>query len=458
MQPLDVIPVGPLVGFDGGLTFDGCSLADLAAQHGTPLWVVSSNVIAANYATFTGAMCTRWASHEVAYSMKAHNSLAVVRLLGELGAVIDCSSVYELEMALKAGVPGERIIVNGNGKSDAFLERAIDVGAQQINLDSLDEAARLDALAGSSGARIRCLVRLQLGYAGLLEPEPHFANRIRIGRKFGASVADGSAAELVAAVSAAANLEFAGYHHHVGFSGYAGEYSPAGEIAHHVETARELCEIAVRLEEQLGVSFTTLNFGGGFRPGENVVISRLGDDAPRVVALPTLSDYNDAVGAVADEVLGTRDVQIQFETGNYQIADAVLLLASVQDVKDVREPERRRIVTLDAGGTMMTLRAGSTMGFPARSVTRPDGAPDPTWPVELVGQSCVYDTLEEHLLLPAIERGDVLALFDQGAYCEVLSTQFNAIPRPAVVLVADGATSLIKRRETLEDILIREQE
>ena len=129
-----------------------------------------------------------------------------------------------------------------------------------------------------------------------------------------------------------------------------------------------------------------------------------------------------------------------------------------QDVKDVREPERRRIVTLDAGGTMMTLRAGSTMGFPARSVTRPDGAPDPTWPVELVGQSCVYDTLEEHLLLPAIERGDVLALFDQGAYCEVLSTQFNAIPRPAVVLVADGATSLIKRRETLEDILIREQE
>ena len=458
MQPLELTSPGPFVGLDDGLSFEGCKLADVAAAYGTPLWVVSRNVVAANYAEFTAAMGARWPSYEVAYSMKAHNSLAVVRLLGELGAVIDCSSIYELEMALRADVPGERIIVNGNGKSDAFLERAIAVGARQVNLDSLGEAARLDALAGEAGVRVRALVRLQLGYAGLLELAPHFANRIRIGRKFGASVLDGSAEELVAEVSAAANLDFAGYHHHVGLSGYAGEYSPAGEIAHHVETAREVCAFAVQLEQRLGVPFTTLNFGGGFRPGQSVVISRLGDDDPRTVPLPTLAEYNDAVGSVVDEVLGERDVHVQFETGNYQIADAVLLLASVEDVKDVGQPERRRIVTIDAGGTMMTLRAGSTMGFPVRSVTRVGEAADTDWPVEVVGQSCVYDTLEEHVMLPPLERGDVLALFDQGAYCEVLSTQFNAIPRPAVVLVDGGAVSLIKRRETLEDVLAREQE
>jgi diaminopimelate decarboxylase len=444
----------------GRLSLDGVALAELAAERGTPLWVVSRSTVEGNFGRLLEAFSARWANCEIAYSIKAHNTLAVIRLLHARGAKVDASAEFECQLALAAGVPAGDIILNGNGKSEAALEAAARLGIRQVNVDSLDELRRLDAVAGRLGRRVNVLVRVQLTYDELLAEDPSFESTLRVGEgKFGNNVRSGQALETIEAAVAAPNLDFLGLSHHVGFSGYMADYSPGRELGHHRAAVRELVRFANEARRRLGprAELRRLDLGGGFRTGRAIVLSTPG--AGKDVgfhAVPTAAEYAEAVfGTLEAELEAGAQPLVQFETGGWQIANAVVLLARVSEVKDVGTSPPHRFVVIDASAMMFVARETMRVGYPVLVVDRPLAEPVEI-PVDVVGQTCVYDSVAEEIRLPETARGDLLALLHQGAYCETESTQFNGFPRPEVVLADAGRTLCIKRRETLDDIRARD--
>jgi diaminopimelate decarboxylase len=435
------------------LELDGLDLETLAHERGTPLWVVSRSTIEQNYQELLAAFRARWRRCEVAYAMKANNLLAVVRLLHRLGAPIDASAEYEFQLALLAGVPPSEIILNGNGKSDTALATAAQLGARQVNVDSLDEVRRLDRIARELGTTVRCVVRVQLTYRRLLELDPSFATTLRIGEgKFGSNIATGQAAETVEAVVRSASLEFCGLSHHVGFSGYMADYTAEREVMHHAECAREVCEFANQMREKFGAICERLDLGGGFRGGGFVLLATPGSGDPTSCPLPSPEDYANAIFPTVEEVLEYSEPPLlQFESGGYQTANAVIMLTSVSEVKDVRSEPPLRYVVVDGSMMMFVSRGMMRVGNPVVPVVGPLESVE-NMAVDVVGQTCVYDSIIEDVRLPRVAAGDVLAILHQGAYCETQSTQFNAFPRPEVVVVNKGRFDVARRRETLADI------
>jgi diaminopimelate decarboxylase len=447
------------IGTSGNLELDGYDLDRLAAERGTPLWAISRSTVERNFKGLHAAFTGRYPNCEIAYSIKAHNTAAVIRLLHNLGARIDASAEYEVQLALRAGVPANEIILNGNGKSDEALATAVELGIRQVNLDSLDEIHRLDAIAAERGQIVPCLVRIQLGYERLLELDPSFESTLRIGEgKFGCNVGSGQAMEAVEAAISANNIEFLGVSHHVGFSGYMGHYSPEQEVMHHRECTREVCSFVNETRRRFDVQSQRLDLGGGFRSGGKVLLSTPGSAGDLALHdLPEPSDYAEAIFSTVEQELEVDDMPlIQFETGGFQIANGVVMLISVSEVKNVRTSTPRRYVVVDGSMMMFVSRGMMRVGHPVLPARNPDRAAATDMPVEVVGQTCVYDSIAEDIVLPETERGDVLVLLNQGAYCETESTQFNAFPRPEVVLLDEGTATVVKRRETLEDLSARD--
>lgn len=445
---------------DGTLTADGCRLPDLAARYGTPLWVISRERLEDNFARFRAAFRRRRPDTEVAYSMKANSTLAVVRVLNGAGARIDCSSEHEIALARRAGVPGGDIVVNGNGKSDGTLRACADEGVLQVNIDSEMEAERLDAIAAERGVVVDCAVRIQLSYDRLLAEDPSFESTLTVGEgKFGNNVSSGDAMSTVAAVVAAPNLHFVGLHHHVGFSGYMGDYTPEREVMHHRECTREICDLAKTIMRELDVVCERFDLGGGFRGGESVYLASPGDgEDGGFHPLPAIDDYVEAiVSTIEEELPRERNPRLMFETGGYQVADAALFLTTVAEVKRKHGPKARDFVTVDGSMQMFTskgtMRVASEVVVANRVPTegvRGGGLAD------VVGQTCVYDALAEAIELGPVEVGDRLCLLGHGAYCDTTGTQMNSFPRPASVMISSGEPVLVRRRETLDDVAARD--
>lgn len=458
MSPDRLWPAALTTGERGVLELDGCDLEQLARTHGTPLWAISRSTVEGNFDRLLAAFRGRYARCEIAYSMKAHNTLAVVRLLHRRGAKIDASAEYEFQLALAAGVPAEDIILNGNGKSQVALETAARLAIRQVNVDSLDEVRRLDAAARALGTRVRCVVRVQLTYRELLADDPSFETTLRIGEgKFGSNVATGQARETVEAVLRAGNLDFAGLHHHVGFSGYMGDYTPEREVMHHRACTRELCALANDLRRDLGAQVERLDLGGGFRIGGDMLLSTPGAAADIAThPLPAAADYASAIFDTLESELEVDEPPlVQFETGGYQIGDAVVMLTEVSEVKTIPHEPPLRYVVVDGSMMMFVARGMMRVGHPVVPVVRPHREALAV-ATDVVGQTCVYDSVAENIALPALERGDLLAFLQQGAYCETESTQFNGFPRPEVVLLHEGRATVVKRRETIADVHARD--
>jgi diaminopimelate decarboxylase len=314
-------------------------------------------------------------------------------------------------------------------------------------------------IAAELGARVACAVRLHLTYAELLERDPSYGHAMSVGDgKFGCYVATGEALAACEAIVAAPELDLVGFSHHVGFSGYLGDYTAEREVMHHETSAREVAAFANLVARRLGVGAQRLDLGGGFRSDGTVELSRVGcGEPPRTSLLPSLPEYAAAIFDTLEATLELDELPlVQFETGGFQVADATVLLTTVQETKTVpRGAQHLRYVVVDSSAMMFVSRNSMAVGHPVVVVDRPQAQPAGT-PAEIVGQTCVYDTIADNLELPEVRRGDVLAVLDQGAYCETESTQFNAFPRPEVVLLDAGETRVVRRRETFEDVVARD--
>jgi diaminopimelate decarboxylase len=416
---LELFPDSALIE-TGELTLGGIPSSELAESFGTPLVVYCAHTIRAR------ARNVRDAAPEavIAYGSKAFPNLAVMRLLADEGLAVDVSSLGELAFARAAGLDGERLLVHGNAKSDEELRAAAEIGATVV-LDGEDEPAR----AAAAGVR-RVLVRLTLG----VEADTHEAIRTgHHGSKFGLPPD-----EALSAVERARKLglDVAGLHVHVG--------SQLADVSAHLATIERLAAFAARCRDELGWTPALVDVGGGF--------------AVRHVLEEPAIDLGAAVRSVVEavgrswEAAGLPAPQLVLEPGRALVGSAGVTLYRVRSVKHLPD-----VTWVAVDGGMSDNPRPQLYGarYTALSATRADEPPDVT--VSVAGVHCESgDVLIDDVALPTPAHGDLLAVPATGAYVLALSSNYNANPRPAAVLVDAGDARLIRRRETIDDLLALE--
>jgi diaminopimelate decarboxylase len=402
------------------LQCDGVPLDELAASHGTPLYVYSASTIADRYRAVDSAF--EGYPHRLHYALKANSTLAIARLLRRLGAAADANSGGEIEVALRAGFTPPEIVFTGVGKTDPELAQAIALGVRSINAESEGELERIDALASARNIRARVALRVNPDIDA--RSHPHISTGKKT-NKFGVALAD--AREICLRMRGRKGIEIVGLHSHVG-----------SQITD-LEPLRRAAEALVGLTRELsdaGLAIEHLDIGGGLG------ISY--DGQP----VPTAAEYAAAVLPIVRQ----SGLAVILEPGRFLVGAAGVLVTRVIDVKP--QAGQKYFVVVDAGMTelMRPMLYGAYHRIePVRTTARPAVVCD------LVGPICeTTDTLGKDRKLPKPEAGDLMVVFDTGAYGSVMASNYNRRPMPAEVLVQDGAASLIKRRQTIDDLVALE--
>ncbi|MDP9639925.1 diaminopimelate decarboxylase [Rhodococcus cercidiphylli] len=435
--PEQVWPRNAARGDDGTVRLAGVSVTDLAAQYGTPLFVVDEDDFRARCREMAAAF---GAPERVHYASKAFLCGEIARWVADEGLSLDICSGGELAIALAAGFPADRIAMHGNNKSVAELEAGVSAGVEHVVLDSNIEIDRLDAVAGSAGVVQDVLIRITVG----VEAHTHeFIATAHEDQKFGFSLADRSAIEAVRRVFAADNLRLVGLHSHIG--------SQIFEVDGFELAAHKVIGLLRDIVAEFGVDKTsqisTLDLGGGM--GISYVPS---DDPPPVDQLAAkLASIVETESAAAGLPVPT----IAVEPGRAIAGPGTVTLYEVGTVKDVTvdNATRRRYISVD-GGMSDNIRTSLYQAeYDCRLVSRTSDA-DAVM-ARVVGKHCESgDIVIKNTWMPAdVGPGDLLAVAATGAYCYSMSSRYNLLTRPAVVAVKDGRSRLILRRETIEDLL-----
>lgn len=429
----------------GELVLGGVAASGLARDYGTPLYVLDESEVRAHALrareAFASAAARHGAAARVYYAGKAFLSTEVVRWVTDAGLAVDVASGGELAVALAAGADPARIGVHGNNKSVAELERAVAVGVGSIVLDSFQEIERVAAVADAAGVVQPVLIRVNSG----VHAETHdFLATAHEDQKFGFTLAD--AARAAARVRELSGVQLIGLHCHIGSQifGTAGFAESAARIVGLYATLLADCP-----PEAAG-DLRVLNLGGGF----GIAYTRV--DQP--TAIEDLADG--IVDAVAAECAarGIRMPTLAFEPGRSIVGQAGITLYTVGTTKPVALDERleRLYVSVDGGMSDNARPALYGAQYSARLASRvSDAAPQL---VRVVGKHCESgDIVVDAEYLPAdVTPGDLLAVPATGAYCFSLASNYNYLPRPAVVAVRDGRSRVIVRGETIDDLLARD--
>jgi len=425
----------------GRLRIEDVDAEDLAAAFGTPTYVTSEHQIRRNYRRFRDAFAALYPNVAVLYATKANNDLAVRRILTSEGAGGDCFGLGELTISLLAGTPADRLVLNGSNKGVAELQAAIDLGVT-INVDDPSELGLLKDLARQRGKRARVRLRvLPFSYADPASLPDDLAT-IAADRSHDKWGMDRSTvATVLPDALRAAELDLAGLHFHVS------RLRPTTE--HFALAIDMIVEAIAELRDAYGWEPRDLDIGGGFAHERDPESGQPAGD--HRVASP--EDYAAAiVGRLRAglERFGLREPQLILEPGRRLVSNATVLLTRVGVIK--RLPSSGTTwVNVDAS-TNHALRA-ELQGYRyeivhATRVTQPVSVT-----ANITGPTCTIDLLGEQRTLPETGPGDLLAILDVGGYAEVFATQFNAIPRPATVLVDGERADVIRRRETIEDLV-----
>lgn len=433
---------GPIrVEDDGVLWIEGRAAAELAEEYGTPLYVTSEAQIRANVRRLRTAFEARWRRVTLLFATKANANLAIRRVLVEEEVGGDCFGLGELTLCLRAGVAPELLVLNGSNKQPAELRAAVEAGAT-INVD---EPGELDAVAGLAEELGRpadvCLRVLPFSYAEPATLEPDLAEIAADTSHDKWGIDRQTLVELVPRALESRWLRLRGLHLHVSRLRATPE---AFELA-----SRLIATCMAELRDRFGWQPELLDFGGGY-PHERDPESGAPAGSHRV---GTPEDYADAITSTLRTALAERSLQephLLLEPGRRLVSNATVLLTRVGVVK--RLPTGSTTwVNVDASENHCPRVA--LQGYYYEIVHATKGLDAGDAEVSVVGPTCVLDLLGERRALPSPAQGDLLAVLDVGGYAEVLSSQFNLLPRPATVLVAGECCDLIRRRETLDDIL-----
>ncbi|UBU15110.1 diaminopimelate decarboxylase [Nonomuraea gerenzanensis] len=413
---------------DGALTVGGVDVRDLAREYGTPLYVLDEDDVRSRMRDYA----TAFAGSEVHYAGKAFLCKEIVRWLEAEGLGLDVASNGELAVALSVGFPAERITMHGNNKSVAELTRALEAGVGHIVVDSYDEIARLGYLAEQHGKRPKVMIRVTTG----VEAHTHeFIATAHDDQKFGLSLNTGAAAEAVRRILALPQLELVGLHSHIG--------SQIVDTAGFEVAARRLTALLVQIKDEHGVVLPELDLGGGYG-----IAYVEGDEAPDIKQLA--DSLREIVAKVCVDA-GLPVPRLTVEPGRTVVGPGGITLYEVGTIKDVEG--LRTYVSIDGGMSDNVRTALYGAEYTAALVSRASDA-EPMLS-RLVGKHCESgDIIVRDFHLPAdLAPGDLIAVAATGAYCRSLASNYNYLPRPAVVAVSNGASRVIMQGETEDDLL-----
>ncbi|WP_434741497.1 diaminopimelate decarboxylase [Micromonospora sp. SH-82] len=421
----------------GEVTVAGLGVGAIAAEYGTPVYVLDEDDLRERCREFQAAFPTE----DVYYAGKAFLCRAVVRMVAEEGMFLDVCTGGELATALAAGMPPERIGFHGNNKSVTELTRALEAGVGRIIVDSFTEIDRLTALARERGVRPRVLIRVTVG----VEAHTHeFIATAHEDQKFGFSLAGGAAIAAALRILDEDVLELRGLHSHIG--------SQIFDTSGFEVSARRVLALQAQIRDARGVELPELDLGGGFG------IAYTSQDDPAVPA-----ELAKRLRKIVDSECAVENLAVphlSIEPGRAIVGPAVFTLYEVGTVKSVPlgaagegTDGRRTYVSVD-GGMSDNIRTALYDASYSATVASRASTSRPVL-ARVVGKHCESgDVVVKDEFLPAdVQPGDLVAVPGTGAYCRSMASNYNHVPRPPVVAVRAGRARLIVRRETEDDLL-----
>jgi diaminopimelate decarboxylase len=404
-----------------GLAIDGVPLAEIAEGVGTPCYVYGASAIRAAYARLDSAFGSY--PHTIHYALKANSTLEIVRLVKALGSSVDANSMGEVDIALRCGFHPSQIMFTGVGKSADELARAISLGLKAINVESPGELDRLDRLAQDQATVVPVALRVNPDIDA--RSHPHISTGLKT-NKFGVPI--DAAPAIFREIQKRPGLDPVGVHSHIG--------SQITALDPLLRAARAAVDLATALQAE-GIGLRHVDFGGG------VGISY--DGTPAIDS----ADY----GARLVEIVRPSGLTALVEPGRVLVGPAGSLLTRIVDVKHF--PGERTFVVLDAGMTELLRPALYGAYHRIEPLRVRDGEPVVA---DIVGPVCEStDTFGRDRLLPPVEVGDVMIVRDAGAYGAVMASTYLRRPLPPEVLVDGGQWRIIRRRQTLDDMLRLEE-
>lgn len=423
------------VGENGHLFVGGCDTVSLAGKYGTPLYVIDEDKVRRSMRKFREIMQKYFpAGSRVLYASKALSYVDIYRVAASEGLGADVVSSGEIYTALKGGLPGSAMYFHGNNKTDEDIEYALGAGVGTFVADCREELEYLDAAARRIGKKQDVLLRITPGI------DPHTHKKVVTGSvdsKFGTPIETGQAYELVRFALGLKNITLRGFHSHIGSQIFdSGPFSDAAEI---------MMRFIADLSGKLGYTAEYLNLGGGY--GVTYTEDRADLDADRV-----LREISEKLTGLAGE-FGIEVPKIIIEPGRALVAAAGVTLYTVGSVKNI--PGYRTYVSIDGGMPDNPRYALYQSDYTALIASK--AAEPASQRVTIAGRCCESgDLIQENAPLQSCKRGDILAVLVTGAYNYSMASNYNRIPRPAMVSVSGGKDRLVVRRESFEDLVRNE--
>ena len=416
----------------GHLTIGGADAVELAKTYGTPAYILDENVIRANCREYLEAATREFGADALPlYASKALCFTGIYKLVAEEGLGVDCVSGGELYTAQKAGFPAERIYFHGNNKTDADIKQAMDMGVGRIVVDNLDELGAVSAEATKRGITQGILLRITPGI------DPHTHRAIMTGNvdsKFGSAIVTGQAMDIVKKAIAAAGVDLIGLHCHIG--------SQIFDIEPFSDAADIMIRFIAEIKSECAYEIRELNLGGGL--------------GVRYVEEDREISYSGAISKIAavirsfcakSEIAMPR---IILEPGRSLVAAAGATLYTVGSVKEI--PNFRNYVSIDGGmpdNPRYALYQSQYTALIANKASEPRD-----YIATVAGRCCESgDLIGENMSLQRAERGDILAVLVTGAYNYAMASNYNRLPRPPVIMVKNGESRVVVKRESYEDLL-----
>ena len=415
---------------NGILHFAGYNTVELAKKHGTPLMLLDEKRIRERMRTYKNAMETYFGKGACPlYASKALSFTAMYQIAKEEGICTDIVSVGELYTAVRAGFPMERAFFHGNNKSDSDIRYGMSNKIGYFIVDTYDELYAIDRIAKELNIKQKILLRLTPG----IDPHTHEAiSTGKVDSKFGTAIETGQAMEITKAALSLEGIDLRGFHCHIG--------SQIFETEPFFDAADIMISYVGKVRDELGYTAEILNLGGGF--------------GVRYVESDPVISYEDNIAKIAGHIntyCEENDLPrptILMEPGRSIVADSGITLYTIGSLKEING--YKSYVSIDGGMTDNPRYALYGSAYTTCIANKMDKKAD--YVCTIAGRNCESgDLIQENALMPRPERGDILAVLVTGAYNYSMASNYNRVPRPAVVLLGESERVVIKR-ETPEDV------
>ncbi len=419
---------------DGILYFDGCNTLDLAKEYKTPLYIMSETAIVEKCQEIVNSFLEKYHNTRAAYAAKAFLTIGMCKIIEREGLCLDVVSGGELYTAIKADFPAERIEFNGNNKSIEELEMAIDYGIGRIIVDGLDELDLIEAICREKGKKTEILYRITPG----VRSDSH--DYIVTGKKdskFGIPLYSNIIFPAIEKAIKSEYVDFLGFHFHVG--------SQLHDNASHLGALDITLNLIKETISKFDFTLKELNIGGGFG-------IRYTDNDNKKPYSYFLDPMMEKIQNFSQS-MGIERPAVVIEPGRSIVGEAGLTLYTIGTIKDI--PGIRKYVSVDGGMTDNIRPALYQAVYEGMIANKADMPRKET--VTISGKCCESgDILIKDIKIPSPERGDIFAMFSTGAYCYTMASNYNRNKIPAVVLVKDGKSQLMVKRQSYDDIVMND--